>query len=61
MKIAMLARNANLYSHKRLVEAAEARGHHIDVVNTTQCYVNITSRQTAAALQGRRPWSATMR
>ena len=25
MKIAMLARNANLYSHKRLVEAAQAR------------------------------------
>ena len=24
MKIAMLARNANLYSHKRLKEAAEA-------------------------------------
>ena len=27
MKIAMLARNPNLYSHKRLVEAAEERGH----------------------------------
>ena len=27
MKIAMLARNPNLYSHKRLKEAAEARGH----------------------------------
>ena len=26
MKIAMLARNPNLYSHKRLVEAAEERG-----------------------------------
>ena len=30
MKIAMLARNAGLYSHKRLKEAAEARGHELD-------------------------------
>jgi hypothetical protein len=29
MKIAMLARNPKLYSHKRLKEAAEARGHEI--------------------------------
>ncbi len=43
MKIAMLARNRNLYSHKRLMEAAEAGGHRIDVINTTQCYANITS------------------
>ena len=34
MKIAMLARNANLYSHQRLVEAALARGHEIDILNT---------------------------
>ena len=39
----MLARNANLYSHKRIVEAAVARGHAIDVIDTVQCYVNITS------------------
>ena len=45
MKIAMLARNANLYSHKRLVEAAQARGHTLDIVNTLQCYMNIASRR----------------
>ncbi len=45
MKIAMLARNANLYSHKRIVEAAVARGHIIDVIDTVQCYVNITSHR----------------
>ncbi len=39
----MLARNAELYSHKRIVEAAVARGHIIDVIDTVQCYVNITS------------------
>lgn len=45
MKIALMARNANLYSHKRLVEAAEARGHTIDIINTLQCYMNIASRR----------------
>ncbi len=45
MKIAMLARNANLYSHKRIVEAAEERGHEIDVINTLRCYMNIASRR----------------
>ncbi|OSM04260.1 30S ribosomal protein S6--L-glutamate ligase [Magnetofaba australis] len=45
MKIIMLARNPSLYSHERLVEAAEARGHTIDVVNTLRCFVNITSHR----------------
>jgi ribosomal protein S6--L-glutamate ligase len=45
MKIAMLARNPDLYSHKRLVEAAESRGHEIDVINTLRCYMNIASRR----------------
>lgn len=52
MKIAMLARNPNLYSHKRLVEAAETRGHRIDIVNTTQVYMNITSHRPAAYYRG---------
>ncbi len=43
MKIAMLARNASLYSHKRLVEAAEQRGHEIDIINTLRCFMEITS------------------
>ncbi|MCL3881539.1 30S ribosomal protein S6--L-glutamate ligase [Marivita sp. GX14005] len=45
MKIAMLARNPNLYSHKRLKEAAEARGHELQIVNTLRCYMNIASRR----------------
>ncbi len=43
MKIAMLARNPSLYSHKRLVEAAEQRGHEIDIINTLRCFMEITS------------------
>lgn len=45
MKIMMLARNAELYSHQRLVEAAEARGHQIDIFDTLRCYMNITSHR----------------
>jgi ribosomal protein S6--L-glutamate ligase len=53
MKIAMLARNPNLYTHKRIVEAAAARGHTIDVINTVQCYMNITSHRPEIRYQER--------
>jgi len=45
MKIAMLARNPDLYSHVRLKEAAEERGHELDIINTLRCYMNIASRR----------------
>jgi ribosomal protein S6--L-glutamate ligase len=45
MKIAMLARNAKLYSHRRLKETAEERGHELDIINTLRCYMNIASRR----------------
>lgn len=44
MKIAMLARNANLYTHQHLKEAAETRGHTLDIINTLRCYMNIVSQ-----------------
>lgn len=52
MKIAMLARNPGLYSHQRLKEAAEARGHRIDIINTLRCYMNIASRRPAIYYNG---------
>jgi len=52
MKIAMLARNPKLYSHQRLVEAAKAAGHEIDIINTTQVYVNITSHNPELRYKG---------
>lgn len=48
----MLARNPGLYSHRRLVEAATARGHHIDVINTLRCYMNITSHRPEVHYNG---------
>ena len=52
MKIAMLARNAELYTHRRLKEAAEARGHQLDIINTLRCYINIASRRPEVYYNG---------
>ncbi len=52
MKIAMMARNSKLYSHQRLVEAAEERGHTMDIINTLQCYMNITSHRPELRYKG---------
>jgi ribosomal protein S6--L-glutamate ligase len=52
MKIAMLARNPKLYSHKRLVEAAEERGHEMRILNTLRCTMNITSHRPSILYNG---------
>ncbi|MFN4038732.1 MAG: 30S ribosomal protein S6--L-glutamate ligase [Erythrobacter sp.] len=52
MKIAMLARNANLYSHRRLKEAAEQRGHSLDILNTLRCTVHIASHRPQVFYNG---------
>ena len=54
MRFVMLARNPQLYSHVRLCEAARARGHTIDVVNTLHVHMNITSNQPVLRYNGRR-------
>jgi ribosomal protein S6--L-glutamate ligase len=43
MKIGILSRNRKLYSTKRLVEAAQSRGHEVRVINHLRCYMNIAS------------------
>lgn len=53
MKLALMCRNADLYSHKRIIEAAEARGHEIDVINHLRCYVNITSHRPQIHYKGK--------
>jgi len=52
MKIAMLARNARLYTHRRLKEAAEERGHTLNIINTLRCYMNIASRRPEVYYNG---------
>lgn len=45
MKIAILSRNKNLYSTRRLYEAAVARGHDVQIIDYLRCYMNITAEQ----------------
>ena len=52
MHIALLSRNRNLYSTRRLVEAAEARGHSARVVDTLRCYMSITSHHPSIHYKG---------
>ncbi len=54
MKFVMLARNPELYSHRRLKEAAEQRGHELDIVNTLRCYMNIASRRPEVYYDGKK-------
>lgn len=42
MKIAILSRNAKLYSTVRLIEAARGRGHRVRVLDPLRCYMRIT-------------------
>ena len=54
MKIVILARNPKLYTHRRLVEVAEQRGHEIRIINTLRCYMNITSHRPEIRYAGER-------
>lgn len=52
MKIALLSRNRQLYSTKRLIEAAEERGHDVRVLDVLRCYMNITSHRPSIHYRG---------
>jgi ribosomal protein S6--L-glutamate ligase len=52
MKIAILSRDPNLYSTKRLVAAAEQRGHAVRVLDVLRCYMNITSHRPSIHYKG---------
>ncbi|MCA6065271.1 30S ribosomal protein S6--L-glutamate ligase [Thalassolituus marinus] len=52
MRIAILSRNANLYSTRRLKEAGEARGHEVDIIDTLHCYMDITSNNPTVRYKG---------
>ena len=52
MKIAILSRGPKLYSTRRLVEAAEQRGHEARIINPLRCYMNITSHRPKIHYQG---------
>ncbi|MEJ2748243.1 MAG: RimK family alpha-L-glutamate ligase [Anaerolineae bacterium] len=49
MKIGILSRNSNLYSTRRLVEAAELRGHQVQVIDTLGIAIEIGMPDTVQA------------
>jgi ribosomal protein S6--L-glutamate ligase len=52
MKIAILSRNSRLYSTRRLVEAARARGHSAVVIDTLRCYMNMATARPSIHYKG---------
>ena len=52
MKIAVLSRNRKLYSTRRLIEAAETRGHEVHVYDVLRCYMNIASNRPSIHYKG---------
>ena len=54
MRIAILSRNKRLYSTRRMVEACEARGHDVRVIDHLRCYMNIASHKPAVHYKGER-------
>jgi ribosomal protein S6--L-glutamate ligase len=53
MKIALLCRSPQLYSHQRLIEAARARGHEIDTINHLRCTIDIASHRPKIHYHGK--------
>jgi ribosomal protein S6--L-glutamate ligase len=53
MKIAILSRNATLYSTTRLVDVARARGHRVRVLDPLRCYMRIAPSAFAMHYKGR--------
>ncbi|OGT34415.1 MAG: ribosomal protein S6 modification protein [Gammaproteobacteria bacterium RBG_16_51_14] len=52
MRIALLSRNPNLYSTRRLIAAAEAAGHEVRRLDVLRCYMNIASAKPGIHYKG---------
>ncbi|ORE89586.1 ribosomal protein S6 glutaminyl transferase [Oceanococcus atlanticus] len=52
MKIAVLSRNKNLYSTRRLVESGRERGHEVHVIDALRCYMKIVSHKPEIHYRG---------
>ncbi|MEO1100616.1 MAG: 30S ribosomal protein S6--L-glutamate ligase [Pseudomonadota bacterium] len=53
LRIALLTREPNNYSSRRLVEAGEARGHVIELIDTSRCYMRIGGLSPEVHYDGR--------
>lgn len=52
MKIAVLSQNPELYSTRRLIEAAQTAGHEALIVDYMRCYMSIAAHRPQVLLQG---------
>ncbi len=53
LHLGLLSREPKSYSTRRLMEAAVNRGHTVEVIHTTRCYMNITADKPEIHYQGR--------
>lgn len=53
LKICLLSSHRSTYTKERLVAVAQNRGHQIEVVNATRCYVDISSNKPTIHYQGK--------
>lgn len=53
LRIALLTREPNNYSSQRLKEAAEQRGHHLEMIDTRRCYMAINAEQPEVHYDGK--------
>jgi len=54
MKIRILSANANLYSTRRLVEAAKARNHEVEIINHAKCDIVIEKKNPVIMYKGQK-------
>lgn len=53
MRIGIISRNKNLYSTRRLIEAGEAKGHEMHVLDPLRCYMNINAKEPEIHMRGK--------
>lgn len=53
MKIVILSQNSNLYSTKRLVEAGEAKGHEMQIIDHSKCDLIIERKKPGLIYKGK--------
>ncbi len=58
LRIGLLASDQNLYSNRRIMEAAEERGHKIDFLNIKQCYMRLDAVSPEVHYRGGRVLSS---
>jgi ribosomal protein S6--L-glutamate ligase len=53
LRIGLLTREPNNYSNRRIIQAAEAKGHVCEIINTSRCYMNINALSPEVHLDGK--------